>query len=92
VSDDKPKTEKYSFKHDTDNLTTFTVVVFSIASLMITIALTLLFTRYMRDSIQAEYDKDGGNFQQVKDLRKYEEKNSKGIDEAMNRVISEYNE
>ena len=96
---------KYEFKHDTDNYTVVSLLVFSIAVVALVVALTLLWMRSAKqnmldnDASTYEYTNYQGHLENVyhnkgagqSDLTNDEKKYTQsGIEEAKASVIEEY--
>lgn len=88
---------KYEFKHDTDNLTIFSGLIFSIAGVTLVLALVLVWMRDKRDSM-AEEDAQKTS-PKLLELRAHEKAGLGGkikgfegmnIGEAMKEVVGDY--
>ena len=79
---------KYEFKHDTDNLTIFSLLVFSIAGVALVMAGTMLWMQTAKQGIsddQAEMP-----YESFEALHAEEDKHLTKLDDAKKQVIGDY--
>jgi hypothetical protein len=80
---------KYEFKHDTDNLTLFAILSFSVAATTLIVALTLVWLRFAKEEIADAEAKKPYTAQLY--FEGEEDNGLKGIEDAKKAVVKAYN-